>query len=493
MARKFFKKFGFLILAVIIAVLGYIYVCAVGNEYAFVFGEYNTSSGVTDVRIDDDSTGKAEITGWDVTDKGLTVHLKSIAKGRVYLSVVCDDHPGISICYVHNNGVITKDTFFGDCTGCSAVIACVVAYLVLMLVYLAVKYIRLEKRSFYSYDNVLYLGLIIYAFFFIFAVCKGLYYKNGIYGAFRQALTSAKDFVLFTFPLVIVTTVCVTVSNIKLIRKEGRTWKNMLGMILGLTLGIGAVLPLIIGNLMQNSTLIDVHHERGIGYFFELFLESLIYSFVAYLECILLGTIITGIKTAKHIPKFNKDFIIINGCQIRKDGTLTPLLRSRVDRAIEFAKMQNDRAGRPIVFVPSGGKGNDEVISEAEAMKRYLLEQGIDEKNILAEDKSTTTEENFKYSYDLIRKYHGSDFFNTVFCTTNYHVFRSGMLANELGIRTEGIGSKTKRYYWVNAFVREYVATIVKEKRTHIVVAVTLFLINLIGAALMYISEAVLF
>ncbi len=49
MARKFFKKFGFLILAVIIAVLGYIYVCAVGNEYAFVFGEYNTSSGVTDV------------------------------------------------------------------------------------------------------------------------------------------------------------------------------------------------------------------------------------------------------------------------------------------------------------------------------------------------------------------------------------------------------------------------------------------------------------
>ena len=155
--------------------------------------------------------------------------------------------------------------------------------------------------------------------------------------------------------------------------------------------------------------------------------------------------------------------------------------------------MQMDRAGRPIVFVPSGGKGSDEVISEAEAMKRYLLEQGIDEKNILAEDKSTTTEENFKYSYDLIRKYHGSDFFSTVFCTTNYHVFRSGMLANELGIRAEGIGSKTKRYYWINAFVREYIATIAREKKTHILVAVTLFLINLIGSILMYISEAVLF
>ena len=493
MVRKFFKKFGFLILAVLIAVCGYIYVCAVGNEYTYLFTDYNSSSGITDVRIDDDSVGKAEITAWEISDTALTVHLKSVAPGRVYLSIVSEERMGIGIFYVHNNGVITNGLFFGDCTGCNAVIISVAVYLFLMLIHLIVKYVMLEKRSFYSYDNVLYLGLIIFAFFFIFAVCKGLYYKNGIYGAFRQALTSAKDFVLFTFPLVIVTTVCVTVSNIKLIRKEGRTWKNMLGMILGLTLGIGAVLPIIIGDIMQNSTIIDVHYERGIGYFFALFLESLIYSFVAYLECILLGTIITGIKTARHIPKFNKDFIIINGCRIRKDGTLTPLLKSRVDRAIEFAKMQMDRAGRPIVFVPSGGKGSDEVISEAEAMKRYLLEQGIDEKNILAEDKSTTTEENFKYSYDLIRKHHGSDFFSTVFCTTNYHVFRSGMLANELGIRAEGIGSKTKRYYWINAFVREYIATIAREKKTHILVAVTLFLINLIGSILMYISEAVLF
>ena len=213
----------------------------------------------------------------------------------------------------------------------------------------------------------------------------------------------------------------------------------------------------------------------------------------AYLECILLGTIITGIKTAKHIPKFDKDFIIIHGCQIKKDGTLTPLLKARVDRAMEFAKMQKDRLGRPIVFVPSGGKGSDEIISEGEAIKRYLIEQGIPEKDILAETKSTTTEENFKYAYELIRKYHGSDFFNVVFCTTNYHVFRSGMLAYKLGIRVEGIGSKTKRYYWINAFIREFVATIVKEKRTHILVTIVLLLINLIGSILMYISEAVLF
>ena len=67
------------------------------------------------------------------------------------------------------------------------------------------------------------------------------------------------------------------------------------------------------------------------------------------------------------------------------------------------------------------------------------------------------------------------------------------MLAYKLGYRVEGIGSKTKSYYWLNAFIREYVATIVKEKKTHILMSVVLLLINLIGTILMYISEAVLF
>ena len=496
MVRRFLKKFGFLILAVLITVFGYIYIRAVGNEYTYVRNDINTSSGITDIRITEDSQGKIEIISREVNDRCFTARLRSVAPGRVYMSFETTEHTSLGVIYVHNNGVITSEQFFGDCTGCRAVYVCIMIYLVLILVYLVVKYIMLEKNNFYSYDNVLYLGLIIFAFFFIFAVIKGIWSKSGIYGVFQKAISSSQDFVIFTFPLVIATTAFVTISNIKLIRKEGRTWKNMLGVFLGLVLGIGAVLPFIIGDALHNIRVpgsFDVHNGRSIAHFFEIFIESLIFSIDAYLECILLGTIITGIKTAKHVPKFNKDFIIINGCQIRKDGTLTPLLQGRVDRAIWFAKKQMERAGRPIVFVPSGGKGTDEMLSEAEAMKRYLISQGIEEKDILAETKSTTTEENFKYSYELIRKYHGSDFFSVAFSTTNYHVFRSGMLAHELGMRVEGIGSKTKRYYWINAFVREYIATIVKEKKTHILMTAILILINLIGSILMYVSEVVLF
>ena len=496
MVLRFLEKYFFLILAVLIAVFGYIYISVVGNEYTYVRKDINVSSGITDVRIDEESKGMIEIISREVSDSGLTARLRSVAPGRVDLSFVGGEHPGDAVFYVHKNGVITSELFFGDCTGCKAVYVCIMIYLVMILVYLVVKYIMFEKKNFYSYDNVLYLGLIIFAFFFIFAVIRGICIKGGIYGVFQEAITSSQYFVLFTFPLVIATTVFVTISNIKLIRKEGRTWKNMLGVFLGLALGIGAVLPFIIGDAlhnMRNTGLIDVHNSRSIAHFIEIFIESMIFSIVAYLECILLGTIITGIKTAKHIPKFNKDFIIINGCQIRKDGTPTPLLQARVDRAVEFAKMQKERFGRPIVFVPSGGKGSDEMLSEAESMKRYLISQGIAEKDILAETNSTTTEENFKYSFELIRKYHGSDFFNIAFSTTNYHVFRSGMLAHDLGMRVEGIGSKTKRYDWINAFVREYIATVATKWKTNLKVTAVLILINAISAVLMYISETVLF
>lgn len=490
---RFVKKYFFLILAVLVAVFGYVYITAVGSTYDYVRKDLNSSSGITSVRIDDDSVGKAEITGWSASERNLIIRLKSVSPGKVYLSIDCPDNPGIAIFYVHNNGVITQDNYFGNSKGSSVLIFCVVLYLLILLVSLIVKYFSLEKYNFYSYDNVLYLGLIIFAVFFIYSQIKSLLYRNGINGAFSQAMSSSQGFVLFTLPLILITTVFVTVSNIRLIRNEGVTWRNMLGMLLGLVLGIGAVLPFFIGDILENSSLIDVHYERGTGRYFELFLENTIFSIVAYLECILLGTILTGIKTARHIPRFDKDFIIIHGCQLRKDCTLTPLLKSRADRAIEFAKMQKNRLGRPIVFVPSGGKGSDEIVSEGEAIKRYLIGQGIPESEILPETLSTTTEENFRFAHELIRKYHGSDFFNIAFCTTNYHVFRSGMLAYKLGLRVEGIGSKTKSYYWINAFVREYIATIVTEKRTHILMSAVLILINLIGSLLLYISEAVLF
>jgi uncharacterized SAM-binding protein YcdF (DUF218 family) len=62
------------------------------------------------------------------------------------------------------------------------------------------------------------------------------------------------------------------------------------------------------------------------------------------------------------------------------------------------------------------------------------------------------------------------------FSTTNYHVFRSGVIANECGIDCEGMGSKTKWYFYTNALIREFIANLFQEKRRHIGI---LLIINL--------------
>ena len=202
----------------------------------------------------------------------------------------------------------------------------------------------------------------------------------------------------------------------------------------------------------------------------------MVYTAVAYLECMLIGTIAVAYRAAKRIPSFDKDYILILGCMIKKDGTLTNLLKGRADRAVEFAEMQKAATGKDIIFVPSGGQGSNEVISEGQAIKNYLLGIGIKEESILAECESANTYENFRNSAKLIRERSG-DAANIAFSTTNYHVFRSGLYASKQGIKAEGIGSRTKSYFWVNAFVREFIAMLHSERKKHAAVMIILALL----------------
>ena len=164
-------------------------------------------------------------------------------------------------------------------------------------------------------------------------------------------------------------------------------------------------------------------------------------------------------------------------------------MKGRVDRAIEFSKLQKEENGKDIVFVPSGGKGSDEIISEAEAMKNYLVEQGIKEDTILIEDKSKNTFENIAYSHKLIRKKNKDA--KIAFSTTNYHVFRAGCIATQQSIPIEGIGAKTKTYFWINAFIREFIATLFSEKKKHLAVLLCIILVGLLMVMTRYFNANV--
>ncbi|MBQ6569513.1 MAG: YdcF family protein, partial [Clostridia bacterium] len=258
-----------------------------------------------------------------------------------------------------------------------------------------------------------------------------------------------------------------------------------LGLLLGVFICISTMLPDWVYRILMRSQAVNIYNLNSPGPYIYDFIESLVYLTISYLECILIGTIVTAIEAVHKNVKHDKDYMIILGCKIRGDGTLPPLLKNRVDRAIAFRSEQLSATGKDLIFVPSGGQGDDEVMPEAQAMKNYLLEHGIDENRILTEDKSKNTYENIKFSKELI----GNADAKIAFSTTNYHVLRAGLIATAHGLITEGIGAKTKAYFWINAFIREFIGTLFSERKKHILVFASIAVILIIMILITFLAN----
>lgn len=62
-----------------------------------------------------------------------------------------------------------------------------------------------------------------------------------------------------------------------------------------------------------------------------------------------------------------------------------------------------EKQGKTGVFVASGGQGSDEVVSEAESMRRYLTEsRHVPADAVLMENRSTTTWRIFVFSKEIM-------------------------------------------------------------------------------------------
>lgn len=177
-----------------------------------------------------------------------------------------------------------------------------------------------------------------------------------------------------------------------------------------------------------------------------------------------------------HLLPKNKncDFIIVHGAGLLNGKTVSPLLAGRLNKGIEVF----ESSGKKAKIIVSGGQGSDETISEAEAMKNYLLEKGISEHDIIMEDRSTTTLENMIFSKKIMDQMMSQ--YRVIFVTNDYHVFRTGTYAKQIGLKADGVGCKTAFYYWPNAFIREYIAIILKYKA----VPITLFLLWLVATVI---------
>lgn len=332
----------------------------------------------------------------------------------------------------------------------------------------------------YSYSIVMNLGLVIFLVINISRqinlLILNLHMAN-INDIYNNTINSFSYFSFLTLPLIIILGIYSIITNIVLIYKESFKFHNLLGIIFGVFLLFGAIASQSIFEITKKLSFISSQ------IFVKKFVDISVNSVLCYFYCLTLATIYCNVMAANHKPGYDKDYIIILGAKIRKDGTLTPILQDRVDKALEFAKEQIEEANKNIVFIPSGGKGEDEIISEADAMKNYLLKKGISIENIIVENRSKNTYQNMRFSKQKIDEINKEG--KVIFSTTNYHVFRSGVIANNEGIDCEGIGSKTKWYFYTNALVREFIANIFSQKKQHLflvlLINLILFLLVLIG------------
>ena len=108
--------------------------------------------------------------------------------------------------------------------------------------------------------------------------------------------------------------------------------------------------------------------------------------------------------------------------------------------------------------VVSGGQGEGEDISEAEAMRRYLVDKGVADGRILMEDRSTSTLENLTFSKQIIEN-SGGDPARVAVVSSSYHLYRAKRMAAALGMAADGLPSSDGYpVYMTGMYLREAVA-----------------------------------
>ncbi len=236
-------------------------------------------------------------------------------------------------------------------------------------------------------------------------------------------------------------------NGITMTRRESIRPANLLSLLAGI--GIFGLLGLMIATLLAQSADLTVFSAITAllsGYVTFLLASYIIYAFVY-------GRI-TGLRRA--------DFVVVLGSGLTGGDRVPPLLASRLERGRQvYQTLARRRKTSPLLIV-SGGKGNDERISEAEAMARYLIERGVPEDHVVREDQSRTTEENLTFSKASMER--SQPRYRCIVVTSNYHVFRAAMLARRLGVNGQVTGARTAGYYWPSAMLREFAAVFLSYK-----------------------------
>ena len=227
------KKYS-IIIGVFLSLICTLIVIIFGSTYTIKESLPNYVTRIDEIEILIENNA-VEIADERLEDGILYLTLRSVHKGKSYVDIDCpQDMTFYHTVYVHSFGVITYDTFLGRSTGSRVIPIFITLYLALVLFSRISIYRNDIKENMYRYKNVKNIGLIIYLSSLVIGQALSVFSDGGILKIAKDILDSVSTFSFIALPIAFIVFVFVSISNIILMRKEGRNWRNMLGFFLGL-------------------------------------------------------------------------------------------------------------------------------------------------------------------------------------------------------------------------------------------------------------------
>lgn len=265
------------------------------------------------------------------------------------------------------------------------------------------------------------------------------------FGPTKYGSLVAVIFALLVIFTVLIVPLLLIFNGFVMMRREGTSLANLLSLLFGIFILVGEFF------VIRGFYHLDMIEQRQ----FPLQAFYLMTGFAVFYVSMIFLSFLFYTWIIKLIPRrANYNYVIVLGAGLINGERVSKLLSDRLDKGIKvYEKSKPD-----CKIICSGGKGSDEKISEARAMKNYLIDKGIDRNDILMEDRSTDTMENLAFSKKLIEEREGDHY--TAVVTSGYHVLRAMIYCRRVGLQADGIGAHTAFYYWPSAMIREYVALV---------------------------------
>lgn len=220
----------------------------------------------------------------------------------------------------------------------------------------------------------------------------------------------------------------------------------------GLATNLGNILPGVLGIIFIIAGSLMLYTGKNVFIIRNVCIRNTFIILILLFACSFIIIEALIFYSARENKTDNVDYVIILGAGLKGDR-ITATFKNRLDAGYEYLTKN-----KGVKVIVTGGQGIGETITEADAMKQYLVNKGIDENRIIMEDKATSTMENFKFSKKLLplstKKY------KIMIVTSDFHIFRSKILARRNGFIPYGLPAKTWRGVFINSCIREYFAVI---------------------------------